>query len=149
MEENYVIGGMEVPRNDAEEAICKISPNRTLAALQLTEFEPISPVIVQGLKTIRDAFQHFKPDCEVVHETEDGTEVAELLAFENLGDFGKNGITKQSAYLRGIKNTQEEYLGFQRQLNGNRTLRTILAHPVLRAAYLAAVESLADQLDKR
>ena len=49
---------------------------------------PVKPVIVEGLTTVEQVFEHFKPKVEMDFETEDGVSKKETLGFNNLGDFG-------------------------------------------------------------
>jgi len=79
------IGGQVRPQ-EASEAISEISQNRTLLVEQLTSDPPVKPEMVEGLKTVEEVFEHFKPKVEVEFEQEDGSEIKEELSFNNLGD---------------------------------------------------------------
>ena len=70
MLKNYGIGGNEVPL-DASEAILEIAQNRTLIAQKLTGQTPIRPEIVEGLSTVEQVFEHFKPVVKVIFEDAD------------------------------------------------------------------------------
>lgn len=147
---NYGIGGQEVPRDDAQEGFADIPANRTLIALQLTEHEAVNPPDLKEppmLPGIEDCFRHFQPDCEVEFENMDGHQAREVLRFNHLGDFGKNGIVKQSAFLQDLQAQVEEYQSFMRQLKGNRTLRSALDDPEARAAYLTLVQAMLKELE--
>src|ERR1044072_3852321 len=98
MNDNYGIGGNEV-KLDANEAIIEISHNRTLFAEKLTQQTPVKPEIVQGLTSVEDVFENYKPAVPVTFHDAEGRTVPEMLRFHNLGDFGVKGITAQSPFL--------------------------------------------------
>ena len=89
------IGGTMVPL-ETFEAFADIPQNRVLMAEKLTAASPVKPEIVEGLTTIEQVFEHFKPKVEMDFETEEGTSRKETLNFLGLGDFGVKGITAQS-----------------------------------------------------
>ena len=69
MNDNYGIGGNEV-KLDANEAIIEISHNRTLFAEKLTQQTPVKPEIVQGLTSVEDVFENYKPAVPVTFHAE-------------------------------------------------------------------------------
>ena len=97
----YGLGGTEV-KTDASEAILEIGQNKTLLVQKLTQDQPIKPQIVSGLTSIDHVFENYKPEVEVEFEDADGVESKEMLKFNNLGDFGKKGITNQSKFLNDL-----------------------------------------------
>jgi hypothetical protein len=58
--EPYGIGGTEV-KTDAFEAFADIPQNRVLLAEKLTYDPPVKPEIIEGLTSIDDVFENFKP----------------------------------------------------------------------------------------
>jgi len=99
--EKYSIGGT-VTETEAFEAFADIPQNRVLMAEKLTSNTPIKPEIVEGLTTVEEVFEHFKPKVEIDFETEEGSTKKETLQFKNLADFGIKGITAQSNYLNDL-----------------------------------------------
>ncbi len=47
------------------EGFVEISPNKTLFIQKLTNDDPVTPEIVEGLQTVEQVFNHFKPNCDV------------------------------------------------------------------------------------
>ena len=111
------IGGQLVPQQSFE-AISQISSNRTLLVQKLTN-KPTKPEPITGLKNINEVFDHFKPNVQVEFENEQGAPVKEDIAFNNLGDFGKKGITNQSQFLKDLNGRKENYQKFIKQLKTN------------------------------
>src|SRR5579862_8727494 len=119
MADNYGIGGNEV-KTDASEAILEIAQNRTLMAEKLTKDAPVKPVIVQGLQSVEQVFENYKPEVSVDFQDADGATKKETLHFSNLGDFGIKGITEQSEFLKDNTTQKEEYLKIMKQLKSNK-----------------------------
>lgn len=140
------IGGQLVPQQSFE-AITQISSNRTLLVQKLTN-KPTKPEPVTGLKTVDDVFNHFQPKVNVEYENEDGAPVEEELSFRNLGDFTKNGITEQSAFLRGLNEQQDNYHAYIKQLKSNKILKSALSNPEHKQAYLAALQAMIQEIEQ-
>lgn len=146
MNDNYGIGGNEV-KLDANEAIVEISHNRTLFAEKLTQQTPVKPEIVQGLTSVEDVFENYKPSVPVTFHDADGRTVPETLRFHNLGDFGVKGITAQSPFLDDLAAEKEQFLKIMKHLKTNKILKTALADPSARQALLGAIRGMLKDLD--
>ena len=143
---NYGIGGNEV-KQDASEAISEIPQNRTLIAQKLTTDAPIKPEMVEGLQTVEQVFEHYKPTTKISFEDAQGGSHAEELNFKNLGDFGIKGITAQSNFLNNLQVETEQYQKIIRQLKTNRILRAALEDPDAKEALLQSIDNLINELD--
>ncbi len=141
------IGGIEVPL-DVNESISEIPQNKTLIAQKLTNEAPAKAELVQGIKSIDEAFDHFKPECEVAFENIDGVEVTETLKFNNLGDFASKGITRQSDYLNELNLEQEQLQRMIKQLKTNKILKSLLQEPEAKNAFLNSLQSLINELEQ-
>jgi hypothetical protein len=148
MNDNYGIGGNEV-RLDANEAIVEISHNRTLFAEKLTQQTPVKPEIVQGLTTVEDVFENYKPSVNMLFHDAEGRTVPENLEFHNLGDFGVKGITAQSDFLNNLSTEKEQYLKIMKHLKTNKILKSALADPAARQALLTSIKSLLTDLNNK
>jgi len=144
---NYEIGGNE-KKIDTSEAFGDISPNKTLFIQKLTDHEPLRPEKVEGLKTVEDVFDHYKPSISVVHETREGGNLTEKLNFHNLGDFSVKKLIQQSDYLRKLNIEREMYLNIIKQLKTNKTLKTTLDNQETKAAFVSALKSFVQELEK-
>lgn len=143
----YGIGGTEI-QGDASEAFADIPLNRTLLCEKLTGDAPIKPKIVDGLQTIDDVFEHFKPKVSVEFEDSDGTQKDETLTFKGLSDFGIKGITAQSNFLQNLSIEKEQYQKVIKQLKSNQLLRKTLENPETKADLLAVMYALIKELEE-
>lgn len=146
MNEVELVGGQLVPQQSFE-AITQISSNRTLLVQQLNE-KPGKPEPITGLKTIEEAFQHFKPGVKVEFETAEGKPVKEELQFNNLGDFGKEGLIAQSDYLSDTRTQQDTYHKIAKQLRTNKILKSALQTAESRQAFLQAIQAMMEEIDR-
>ena len=144
---NYGIGGQERKLDIASEAISEIPLNRTLLVQKLTTNTPLRPQVVQGLKTPEAVFAHFKPEVAVEFDNAEGAVVPEKLHFASLGDFGKKGIINQSDFLQNLAVEGEDLSKLLRQLKSNKVLKTALENPETKAAFLAAIQAMMDELE--
>ena len=144
---DYGLGGQERKGNDANEAISDIQKNRTLLVQKLTADAPFKPVVEEKLETVEAVFARYKPNIDVTFDDAEGTGVDETLRFQNLGDFGRKGITAQSNFLQGLNDQQEDYQKFIKQLKGNKVLQKILTDPASKAIYLTALQAMIQELE--
>lgn len=146
--EAYGLGGTEV-QTDANEAIQAIPQNRTLLVEKLTQDQPIKPVVVKGLKTVEDVFQHFDPKVEVEFENAEGVLKKEELNFSNLGDFGGKGITRQSKFLKDLNTEKEQYIKVIKQLKTNKILKAALTNPEAKVALIESIKALLTEIEEK
>lgn len=144
---NYGIGGQERKLDNAQEAITDIPLNRTLLVQKLTADPPLRAQIVEGLRTPEAVFAHFKPEVGVEFETKDGGVIPEKLQFESLGDFGKKGIINQSRFLQDLSTQSDDLQKLLRQLKSNKILKSALDTPETKAAFLAAIQAMINELE--
>jgi hypothetical protein len=144
--DNYEIGGQE-RKIEVNEGIANIPENQTLLIQLLTDEPPLSPEVIHGIKNIQELFAFFNPTKEISMETESGTTVTEKLRFGVLSDFGKQGIIKQSAYLKQLNTRNQDLLKFTQQLKTNKVLRSLLENKEAKAAYLSCIQNLIDEME--
>lgn len=145
--ETYGIGGTEV-KGDASEAILEIPQNRTLMIEKLTAEPPIKPEIVEGLTSVDDVFNHFRPEIDVEFEDTEGKSKEEKLSFHNLADFGTKGIIAQSSVLKDMLIQKEQYYKIIKQLKSNNLLRKALSNPDARQAILNALYAMSKEIEQ-
>lgn len=143
---NYEIGGNE-RKIDTSEAFADIAYNKTLFVQQLTGNEPIKPEKVEGLKTVDEVFEHYKPNVQVSFEKEDGSRVPETLQFRNMGDFGIKNVIQQSNYLTNVNIEKEMSLNVIKQLKSNKTLKATLDDQETKTAFIGALKNFIDELE--
>lgn len=142
----YEIGGNEV-KIDASEGIAVIPDNRSLVVEQLTAEEPVKPEAVYKLTTIEDVFAHFMPNVDIDFEDESGQTVRENLRFKNVGDFSVKNMTQQSPFLNNLSRSKDFYEGMIKQLRSNKVLQRALENPETKAAFIAALASIRQELE--
>ena len=130
------------------EGFVEISPNKTLFIQKLTSEDPVSPDIVQGLQTVEQVFDHFKPNCDVELDKEDGSTTKENFKFSGLGDFDIKSITIQSSYLKNLSVENDAYLRTIKQLKTNKSLRNVIENPATRSAFISALNALVAELEE-
>jgi hypothetical protein len=143
----YGIGGTEA-KGDASEAISDIPQNRTLMTEKFTAEPPIKPEIVEGLTTIDDVFNHFKPQVDVDFTDSEGVAKEEKLSFNNLADFGTKGIVAQSEFLQDLTSQKDQFFKIIKQLKSNKLLRKALENADTKEATLNAIYSLIKEIDQ-
>ncbi len=145
--DTYGIGGTEV-KGDASEAILEIPQNRTLMIEKLTAEPPVKPEIVEGLTSIDDVFNHFRPNIDLEFEDTEGKSKEEKLSFHNLADFGTKGIVAQSSALKDLTVQKEQYFKIIKQLKSNKLLRKALENPETRQAILNAIYAMSKEIEQ-
>lgn len=142
---NYGIGGNEV-KVDASEAISDIANNKTLLVQKLTVNDAVKPEIVEGLKTVEEVFEHFKPEQTVSFETKEGSVKEEEFHFNNLGDFGVKKVVESSPFLKDLNSDIEHYTKIAKQFKSNKVLQSIAANPEMNQAMIDALSALLVEL---
>ena len=130
------------------EGFVEISPNKTLFIQKLTTEDPTRPEIVEGLQTVEQVFEHFKPNCDVELDKEDGSTIKENFRFEGLGDFDVKNVTNQSAFLKNLNLENDAYLKIIKQLKTNKTLKNVIENPETKTAFINALKALANELEE-
>lgn len=129
------------------EGFVEISPNKTLFIQKLTNESPIKPELVEGLQTVEEVFEHFKPNCDVDLDKEDGSTIKENFQFNGLGDFDTKSLTNQSAYLKNLSLENDAYLKIIKQLKTNKSLKNVIENPESKAAFVNALKALAFEIE--
>lgn len=143
---NYGIGGNEV-KLDASEAIADIANNKTLLVQKLTMNDAVKPEAVYDLKNVEEVFEHFKPQCNVDFQTEQGTTKSEELHFSNLGDFGVKSVIDQSAFLTNLNTEVEQYNKIAKQFKSNKVLKSLVENPEGKQAVKDVLTALLHELN--
>jgi len=143
----YEIGGNPVAI-EASEAVAAIPENRTMLVENLTSDEPINPEKVEGLSTIEQVFEHFKPQIDVEFQNGDGQSVKEAFHFGNVGDFSVKKMTEQSPFLSETNTQKEFYEKLIKQLRSNKVLQRALENADTKAAFIAALQELSAELEE-
>lgn len=114
----------------------------------MTQDQPIKPEVVTGLQTIEEVFDHYNPSLEVEFEDSEGVSKKENLEFNNLGDFGAKGITKQSSFLGDLSTDKDQYVKVVKQLKSNKILKSALENPEAKQALLESIRALLSEIEE-
>lgn len=128
MKENFI---SMAPDEESNAKVTPIDNNKTLMIDQYTsDAEPGNPEFVEDIRTIEDAFAHFKPSVEVDFTDEEGGSTSEKLHFGELRDFeaqgGKGRLVANSQFLSGVKQKIDTNIKIRKSIEQNRKLRDIL-----------------------
>jgi len=97
---------------------------------------------------VEQVFDHFKPNCDVELEKEDGSTKKENFRFAGLGDFDLKSLTLQSSYLKNLNVDKDAYLRMIKQLKTNKSLKNVIENPETRNAFINALKTLASDLEE-
>lgn len=142
----FGIGGQERPM-ETNEGIADIPQNRTLLIQKLTAVPDPKPRIIHGLTSVDDVFENYQPKAKIEFTDSAGASIKEEVSFNNIGDFGKKGITHQSQFLKDLKVKQEEYKKFIKNLRSNKILQNLLNDPEAKKAYLDALKAAIAEIE--
>jgi predicted component of type VI protein secretion system len=102
---------------------------------------------VYNLKNVNEVFAHFQPDLEVELADGEGSPVNETFQFRNLSDFGKRSLINQSKFLQELNAQTDTYQKLAKLLKSNKILKSALENTEAKKSYLAALQSLIDELE--
>lgn len=123
-----------------------IPDNNTLMLEQLTDKAPTKPE-VKEFQNLKEVFDHFQPEKEISFEDEKGVPQKEKLSFDGLNDFGTDGLTKNSEFLKTVKNKKEVYEKFVETVKKNAILRGALADPDAKEQLVKGLQAMLTELD--
>jgi hypothetical protein len=129
------------------EGFVEISPNKTLFIQKLTNEPPIKPEVVENLQTVEEVFNHFKPNCDVELDREDGSTMKENFAFGGVGDFDIKNLTNKSDYLKNLSLENDAYLKIIKQLKSNKSLKNVIDNPETKNAFVNSLKALVSELE--
>jgi hypothetical protein len=148
MASNKVTIGGEIVKQKGVEAIKDLQENRTMVIQKLTQSPASKPEVVEGLKSVEDVFEHYKPSADIKFTDKEGGSVAEELKFKSLADFSLNGLTDNSNFLKGLKTQSEVYQQILRELKGNNRLKKVLAEENGKEALIKALMAVIKELNE-
>jgi hypothetical protein len=142
-----VIGG-DLVKEKGVEAIKDLQENRTMIVQKLTQSPPSKPEVVDGLKTIEDVFDNYKPTAEVKFKDKEGGSVSEELKFNSLADFSLNGLTENSDFLKQLNSQSEVYKLILRELKGNNRLKKAISEGGGKEALIKALMAIVKEIEE-
>ena len=100
-----------------------------------------------GLQTINDVFNHYKPECEIDVEDDQGGTNKQKFEFRGLGDFGQKGLIAQSDLLKEQKSQKDEYIDIARKFQSNKVLQKVLGNEKAKSDFVAALNAMLDEIE--
>jgi predicted component of type VI protein secretion system len=146
MSNNRVEIGATERKNDASEGITEIDGNRTLFVQQMTDEPDGKMQVVDEVTNVKEALETFKPEVKVYFADEEGTEAEELLRFLKMGDFGPNGLSENSDFLKSLAGDLESLHKIMKNLKSNKVFQRLLADQEAKSAYMEMLEELMNDL---
>lgn len=140
------LGGNRIKETPSK-AVKHLPKNRSLLVTHLTGDDPVVPESVMGLNDIDAVFKHFKPHVDISFTDEEGQPVLENFKFDSVGDFHVRQLTQQSAFLRNLSEQKDFYEVLAKQLRTNKVLQKVLENAQSKAAFIAALQSLKNELE--
>lgn len=132
---------------DVGAGVTIIPDNNTLMLEQLTDKAPGKPEAKEFSK-FEEVFEHYQPQTDISFENEKGVPFKETLKFENLNDFGPDGLLKNSDFLKNLKNKKEVYENFINTVKKNPVLRGALSEPDAREQLVKGLKAMISELDE-
>jgi len=142
----YGVGGNEV-KIDASDAIADIPFSRTLLVEKLTSDDPVHPEKVEGLTSIEEVFNHYKPSIEVEFEDAEGQNVKETFQFRTVADFLVKNMTQNSPFLSDLNAQKVFYEKMIKILRSNKILQRALQSSDSKAAFVEALQELLNEME--
>ncbi len=139
------LGGVVIDEGTSE-AIKLLHDNKTAIISKFTA-DSMSQAPVEGIQKLQEAFDHFQPQVDVSHTTEDGQEINETLNFTSMSAFTVKGMIEQSGYLQELKGKEDDYQTLIKRLMTNKVFQKLLADPVGKAAFVEALNAMIAELD--
>ncbi|MFN3380544.1 MAG: hypothetical protein ACK41O_13885 [Runella zeae] len=139
------LGGVIIDEGTSE-AIKLLHDNKTAIVSKFTA-DSMSQAPVEGIQKLQDAFDHFQPQVDITHTTEEGQEVNETLNFTSLSAFTIKGMIEQSEFLQELKGKEDDYQTLIKRLMTNKVFQKLLADPAGKAAFLEALNAMIVELD--
>ena len=103
-----------------------------------------SSELLGGLEGVIDGTSQ----VEMEFETEEGASVSEVLRFQGLSHFGKQGIIAQSPYLQNLNAEVIDLQKMIKQFKSNKIFRTVLENQEAKENYLSALKALVQELEE-
>jgi hypothetical protein len=139
------LGGVIIDEGTSE-AIKLLHDNKTAIVSKFTA-DSMSQAPVEGIQKLQEAFDHFQPQVDITHTTEEGQEVNETLNFTSLSAFTIKGMIEQSEFLQELKGKEDDYQTLIKRLMTNKVFQKLLADPAGKAAFLEALNAMIVELD--
>ena len=139
--------GANIHEPEAPQGVKLVPDNKTLMALPFNDEhdEEIDPV---RLKSLKEIFQHYKPNKEVVFKTAEGDSEEKVLQFQSLKDFTKDGIIEQTPLLQDLQEQEDIYSRMLDVLQNNEKLINVLSNEEHKKEFLELLETLIEELNE-
>lgn len=136
-------GVKEVPPS-----LLPLNQNQTLYVTKLTAHDdgPPEPNKVEGLKSVDEVLEHYKPKKSISLTLEDENTEDEEFSFRRIGDFTQQGLIGQSKVLQAQAGKIQDLKKINMNLRSNKMLQKALQNPESRSLLRGMIEQMIDEL---
>jgi len=145
---NFTVGA-STQNSEDKEGVQKISHNRTLLAIQLTDRPDLEPKIVSKINSLSKVFAYYAPKKNILFNTLNETSIKDTLRFRSLYDFSPHGLKKSSVVLQTLYFQKTKYANAVSIIKRNSELQKNLLKLSSRKVLLAELITLKSQLDEK
>lgn len=129
-------------------SLLPINQNQTLYVTKLTSHDAGAPEPekVEGLKSVDEVLQHYKPEKSVYLNQEDGNQVEQQFNFRKMGDFTQQGLLNQSELLQLQDAKIQDLKKVNLHLRSNKMLQKVLQNPESRKLFRSMIDQMLSEL---
>lgn len=128
-------------------SLSPISQNKTLYIGKFNDEMMQEPDPVEGLESVADVLERYKPEATVTLEGIDGMQSTETFEFRRMGDFTQEGLVDQSPMLRELSAQMRNLQKLDRHLRSNKLLQMALQNPQAKGIVLDMIQQMIDELE--
>lgn len=128
-------------------SLSPISQNKTLYIGKFNDEMMQEPDAVEGLESVADVLERYKPEATVTLEGLDGMQSNETFEFRRMGDFTQEGLVEQSPMLRELTAQMRNLQKLDRHLRSNKLLQMALQNPQAKSIVLDMIQQMINELD--
>lgn len=131
---------------EKEEVFLEPPLNKTLFIVQLTGNMPVKPEETEGLTTLADVFEYYKPSLDFEFLNGNQGTVNENIRFTCLEDFHPESIIRKSHSLNELLTLTTQLTEMNKKISTNSQLADILANTERKKKFTEMLKLLIDKL---
>ena len=129
-------------------SLLPINQNQTLYITKLTSHDAGAPEPekVEGLKSVEEVLEHYKPEKFVLLDEEDEGQSEQKFTFQKMGDFTQQGLLNQSPLLQTQAAKIQDLKKINLHLRSNKMLQKALQNPESRRIFRDMIDQMLNEL---
>lgn len=132
---------------DISPSLSPINENKTLYVTKLTDVVLPGEEKVEGLESVQDVFDHFKPESGATLYDQAGMPSYENFQYRRLGDFTQQGLIDQSPLLRELQSRKNDLQKINMHLRSNKLLQAAVQNPQAKLVVLDMIQQMLDEIE--